>query len=202
MSEEEHPDMLTLASRSGSAIPYQEASAHFYNALQTLKQKSSNAADIIRFVENAPSVTVQVLVTDVEGAFGPFSMEYAFTGPCIVWTPGKSFNTRGADITGYRASGSPMISGKKEMVEYPPEIVLVHELGHAKQYIENAGWFASKGEGGVVEAGSKTTAEIEADNLRRHEHPVCKDYGLKQRQNYTDFEGFNNIPVPSGGRLY
>ncbi|MGA3400411.1 MAG: hypothetical protein ABSC95_14420 [Acetobacteraceae bacterium] len=196
--------MLTLAARSASKIPYSNASAYFYNALSTLKQKSKAAAAIIDFLENkSPTVQISVLVCEVEGAFGPFSMEWAFTGPCIVWTPGKSFTTRGADITGYRAAtGAPIISGKKADVVYPSEIVLIHELGHAKQYIENPGWFASQGGGGAVVAGSKTTAEIEADNLRRHEHPVCKDYGLLQRQNYTDFLGFNDVPVPTSGRLY
>lgn len=194
--------LLTLAMRGGSSIPYGNASAYFYNALETLKQKSATAKEIIRFVEKEPQVMVQVLVTDVEGAFGPFSMEYGFTGPCIVWTPGKSFNTRGADITGYRDSGAPKISGKKETVVYPPEIVLLHEIGHAKQYIENPSWFGKKGVDQAIIEGSKTVVEIEADNLRRHEHPVCQEYGLKQRQNYTDFEGFNNIAVPTVGRLY
>ena len=194
--------MLTLASRSAATIPYGNASAYFYTALESLKSQSVTAAAIIKFIENAAMVQISVLVSDVEGAFGPFSMEWAFTGPCIVWTPGKSFSTRGASITGYRpASGAPIISGRKAIVVYPAEIVLIHELGHAKQYIEDPGIFARQGPGGIV-AGSLTTAQIEADNLRRHEHPVCRDYKLLQRQNYTDFEGFNDVAVPTTGRLY
>jgi hypothetical protein len=195
--------MLTLARRGESKIPYSQASAHYYNALKTLKEKSPTAASIIDFVENkSPAVQISILVTDVEGAFGPFDMELGFTGPCIVWTPGKSFTTRGANITGYRPNGTPMIAGKKVEVVYPSEIVLLHEIGHAKQFIENPGWFSSMGPDRAITSGSKSVAEIEADNLRRHEHPVCREYGLAQRQNYVDFLNFNDVAVPTKGRLY
>ena len=195
--------MLTLASRGASTIPYSNASAYFYNAVAELKRRSQTAKSIIDFVENrSPSVQISILVAEIEGAFGPFSLEWAFTGPCIVWAPGKSFTTRGADITGYRPSGAPIISGKRVDVVYPSEIVLLHEIGHAKQYIENPGWFGSQGIGGAIVAGSKTTIEIQADNLRRHEVPVCKEYGLPQRQNYNDFIQFNPVEMPTTGRLY
>ncbi len=185
-------------------MPYGKGSAYYYNALTQLKTRSPTAATIIDFLENkSPTVQISILVTEVEdGAFGPFSLVWGFTGPCIVWTPSKSFNTRGAEITGYRDSGAPKITGSKVAVIYPSEIVLLHELGHAKQYIENPDWFSSQGAGGIVRPGSKTTNEIEADNLKRHEVPVCKEYGLAQRQNYADGMGFNDVVLPTTGRLY
>jgi hypothetical protein len=186
--------MLVLAARGASKIPYQNASTLFFNALQTLKQKSASAKEIVEFVEKSPAAQIQILVAEVAGAFGPYSPEWAFLGPCIVWDAGGVFKTKGAEITGYRESGAPKYAGKKVNVTYPPEITLLHELGHAKQYIENPGWFGSIGPGGAV-PGSMETKDIEADNLRRHENPVCKDYNLLQRVNYGDFEGFDHIDV-------
>jgi hypothetical protein len=186
--------MLVLASRGGSKVPYTSARTVFFEALQTLRQKSKEAAKIIDFVEKSPTVQIQVLVAEVAGAFGPYSPEWAFLGPCIVWDAGGVFKTKWAQITGYRPTGSPMYTGKKVDVSYPPEITLLHELGHAKQYIENPAWFGSNGPSGQL-AGSKETKEIEADNLKRHENPVCKEYGLLQRVNYGDFEGFDHVDV-------
>lgn len=186
--------MLILASRGGSKIPYPSASTHFNNALDTLRAKSPTAKTIIEFVEKAPVVEIKVLVTDIDGAFGPYNDEWAFLGPCIIWNPGGYFKTKGAEISGYRPTGAPMYQGKKQDTEYPPEITLIHELGHAKQYIETPGWFGSRGPNGDV-AGSKEVKEIEADNLKRHENPVCKEWGLPQRVNYGDFEGFRHVPV-------
>jgi hypothetical protein len=129
---------------------------------------------------------IQVLVTNVDGAFGPRNDEYGFNGPCIVWNPGGYFNTKGANISGEWPSGKPKFD-MKLAVTYPPEITLLHELGHAKQFIEG-GWFGADGP-------IRDVADVEADNLKRHENPVCKEYGLLQRVNYTDFVGFNHVAV-------
>ena len=186
--------VLVLASRGGSKVPYSSASTLFADALGKLRQKSPTAAQVINFVEKSPAAEIQVLVAEVAGAFGPYSPEWAFLGPCIVWDAGGVFKTKGAEITGYRDSGAPKYAGAKRTVTYPPEITLLHELGHALQYIENPGWFGSNGPGGPV-AGSKETKDIEADNLKRHENPVCREYGLLQRINYSDFEGFDHVDV-------
>ena len=176
--------MIVLAKRN-SPIPYTAASSLFKESLDKLRAKSSTARGIVDFVEK-DKTQVQLLVTDVDGAFGPKNNEYGFDGPCIVWNPGGHFKTNGAEITGSFPSGAPKFD-KKLAVTYPPEITLLHELGHAKQFIEG-GWFGPDGP-------LKDVAEVEADNLKRHENPVCKDYGLLQRVKYTDFVGFIHVPV-------
>ena len=185
--------VLVLASRGGTTVPYASASTIFFNSLETLRQKSPTARTIIQSVDKS-TVQIQVLITEAAGAFGPYSPEWAFLGPCLVWDAGGIFKTKGAAITGYRPSGSPMYAGKKVDVAYPPEITLIHEIGHAKQYIETPEWFGSNGPTGPV-AGTKETKDIEADNLKRHENPVYKEYGLLQRVAYGDFEGFDHIDV-------
>ena len=176
--------MIVLAKRD-SSIPYTAASSLLTDSLDKLRSKSPTAKTIVDFVDK-DKTQVQILVTNVDGAFGPKNPEYGFDGPCIVWNPGGDFKTLGANISGYFASGKPKFD-KKMPVTYPPEITLLHELGHAKQFIEG-GWFGADGP-------ARDVADIEADNLKRHENPVCKDYGLLQRLNYTDFIGFNHVPV-------
>jgi hypothetical protein len=173
---------LIILARRDSTIPYAAASTALANALDTLKQRSTTAKQVIDFVQG-DRTEIQILVTNVDGAFGPHNEAYGFTGPCIIWYPGGQFNTRGATIKGYRPNNSPIFD-KKMAVTYPPEITLLHELGHAKQFIEG-GWFD----------GSKDVKDIEADNLRRHENPVCKEYGLLQRVKYDDFIGFEHLEV-------
>ncbi len=58
-----------------------------------------------------------------------------------------------------------------------PWIVLYHELGHVKQYYEA---------GGELGWNAKLTnvAAIEADNLLRHENPICKQVTIAIRENY------------------
>ena len=58
-----------------------------------------------------------------------------------------------------------------------PWIVLFHELGHVKQYYE------AGGEGGWVVRLANTDG-IEADNLLRHENPICKETNIAIRLHY------------------
>ena len=184
--------MIFLASRSASTISYNQASKYLADALATLRAKSATALALITFIENAPAVQIGIVAAQEPGAFGPFNMEWAFTGPCIIWSPTKKFKCKAADISGYRPNGSAVWAKKFDTV-YPPEITLIHELGHAKQYIEDTSIFASKTVDGLVTEGSKSIDDIEADNLKRHENPVCKEMGLYQRVKYSDFDGFVDV---------
>lgn len=60
--------------------------------------------------------------------------------------------------------------------QYPPELVLLHELGHVKQYIDNPSFLNNYSENMHV---------IEMDNLARHESPAAQEMGLPVRIDYN-----------------
>ena len=171
---------IVLAHRGSAGIPYGTASEHLAAAISELSAKSVTAKGIIEFVQRS-AVEINIVVTQQPGAFGPYCEPFGFEGPCILWDPTSPFSTRATDITGYRANGTAMF-GKKTVTSYPASIVLIHELGHAKQYIEDKTLFCTK-----TTPARESTDFVEADNLKRHENPVCKDMGLLQRVKYNDF---------------
>jgi len=68
----------------------------------------------------------------------------------------------------------------------PPWVVLFHELGHVKQYFQ-------PGENNARAAGQLDTlwrqrlldtANIEAENLAKHENPICNEIGIGCRMHY------------------
>lgn len=67
-------------------------------------------------------------------------------------------------------------------------IMLYHELGHVRQWIQRRQWFlANSTRQSRVDGYFKV---IENDNLVVHEWPMCKELGEPSRMSYTDF--FNN----------
>ena len=135
------------------------------------------------------TVVISVVVNEEPSQFGSSDTanKWLNTGqPVHIWNPKAVFTTLAADITGYWPSGNPKFD-KKVKVDLPPEIGLIHELGHAKQWIEDETQF-TRFIGGVRTEGTKTTEQLEAANLKIHENPVCKEMGLKQRIKYNDFD--------------
>ncbi len=186
--------MLILAHRSGSDISYESAWCKFSETLDYLEKKSQTAREIISFVEKS-QVRVGVLAVKARekngptGKFGPFSISYALNGPYIFWDPDHCFQCcaiKSEQITGFYTSGEPKWTGNKVLASFPPMITLIHELGHAKQYIEDPGRFAHKAANGTILAGSVSLSMIENDNLKRHENPVCNELGLLLRIKYDD----------------
>jgi len=184
--------MLKLLDKSTLKGGYKQTEAKklFDAALASLRKSSESASAIIKFVENEPKVSVGVACIEMDGAFGSSCHAIGELTPVIVWNPKKKFQVNGWEITGYRKYNNSPIYGSKEIMTYPPELVLLHELGHAKQYIEAPDWFTKENAGGEPTKGTKTTKQIEADNLERHERPVAKELKLKVRQSYEDYLGF------------
>ena len=60
--------------------------------------------------------------------------------------------------------------------------VLIHELGHACQYLGDLATYKTLFASGGI-------ASIEADNLEKTEWPVCDDYGMMRRSNYMHYKG-------------
>lgn len=159
----------------------------YLKAKLSLVSKSKRAREILNLVENSAHV-IEVVVGSSVG------QESAFRGAVgtekeskLVWDPGVDFpilvdpkqvskQSFGRTITKTVAKLSPL----------PAEIVLIHELGHAAQYISELPNYAT-----LFAAGPTGIAQIEADNLARNEWPICDDYGLKRRSSYLHYKGSN-----------
>jgi Golgi nucleoside diphosphatase len=68
----------------------------------------------------------------------------------------------------------------------PYGVSMMHELGHAKQYIEKPQWFEATYRAAMSHKSGKNQPQldIENDNLVRHEAPILKDMGLPFRLTY------------------
>ena len=79
-------------------------------------------------------------------------------------------------------------------VELPPGVVFLHELGHVRQsYIKSEQylqWIQNLADESVRE-------QLEMDNLRLHEWPMCFDLAIGRRDNYKD-DPHNDKLLPIG----
>jgi len=154
----------------------------------------------------------------VDASAGRARFEHTFSEkkiayPVVLWNPYYKFEyfgdvegavlDRGGSVTVRREQalkpGDPYYHHVKGMITIkipvvlmvdatmPSWLVLFHELGHVKQYYESggeAGWNKKLGD----------VAAIEADNLKRHENPICRDLKLPIRAHYKHMSfGFTNL---------
>lgn len=73
-----------------------------------------------------------------------------------------------------------LVSGGRD-ITIPPLVCLFHELGHAKQWLENKVWYES-----AVQIRDKmgVAYQVEYDNLQKHEDPLLREMGLPIRKRY------------------
>ena len=168
------------------------AEAAYKQARAELIAKSPRAAEVIKAVEAAPHVIEVVISTTVgqESAFrGAMGDE---TASKLVWDPKHAFQilvdptqitkkVLGRDVTTTQAKLSPL----------PANLVLIHELGHAEQFLGKMPNYAK-----LFASGKDGIAVIEADNLKETEWPVCEAYGVAKRSNYLHYNGSSD-PVVS-----
>lgn len=79
---------------------------------------------------------------------------------------------------------------KLEQLKVPPALVFFHELGHAKQWLENEAWYKDNSDGTEFKKfGYNKT--IEDANLRQHEWPICDELPkpFPRRTNYPRWCG-------------
>lgn len=130
--------------------------------------------------------------------------------PTVFWCPDYAFEYYGA-VDGLAMSGDGTLRVKRlgelqpgdyfykyaagnriidvVVVRYtraymPPWIVLYHELGHVKQYYEPHALNPAADIGAAWSARLLNTDQIEADNLRDHENPMCIGASLSPRAHY------------------
>lgn len=68
-------------------------------------------------------------------------------------------------------------------LSFPQSIVLFHELGHAVQWISRNTWYNAQ-----IEKGMKNGyfEDLEKENLKDVEWPMCKEMGVDTRRDYLD----------------
>jgi hypothetical protein len=165
--------------------------ASYLAARASLVGKSARAAAIIALVEASPHVIEVVVGTSVgtESAFrGAMGVEPTSK---LVWDPTVSFPI----LVDPKVESKTIKIGNAErtttktvakLSPLPAELVLIHELGHAAQYLSEFPTYKT-----LFATGTEGIAAIEADNLNRNEGPICDDYNLRRRSNYLHYKGSN-----------
>ena len=160
-------------------------------ALAGLSGKSARAKEIIDKVQQDQHVIDIVVGTSV-------GQDSAFRGAMgdeknskLIWDPTVQFPilVDPKEITTTRKfMGKDLVTKKTgaTLSPLPPEIVLIHELGHAAQYMGELATYKN-----LFASGTTGIAAIEADNLNRNEWPICDDYGLAKRSSYLHYKGSN-----------
>lgn len=69
-------------------------------------------------------------------------------------------------------------------VALPIGVSLMHELGHAKQYVEKPEWFTNQFLAATQKGSKEAQLAIENDNVQRHEKPICVELGKPHRDKY------------------
>lgn len=161
--------------------------ASYLKAKALLIAKSKRAKEIIDKVE-ADTHVIEVVIGPSVGT------ESAFRGAIdgettskLVWDDSVSFPIL---VDSKQVSTVKKILGKDttinkttaKLAPLPAEIVLIHELGHACQYLGDLPTYKTLFKGGGI-------ASIEADNLEKTEWPVCDDYGMMRRSSYMHYKG-------------
>lgn len=183
--------MLTFVKEIYGFTSNSDPRASYLHAKAILIGKSRRAKEIIELVEADPHVIEVVVGPSVgtESAFrGAVGAESASK---LVWDPAVSFPilVDPQSVTTTRTVGSSTRSTTKtvaKLAPLPAELVLIHELGHAAQYLKELPSYKS-----LFAGGKDGIAEIEADNLTRNEWPICDDFGLQKRSNYLHYKGSN-----------
>ncbi len=192
----DQPATTMLIAHDTSSLPggcsHDLATQKVWQLINKIGRDSDTAHAIATEVHNHQAVIKVACFDNRDGCFGASCSEIGILGPVILWDFSKNFRVRGRTITGRRKWNNSLIfSTDFEETDYPPELVLLHEIGHAKQYLEDPGRFSKEVAGGQVQPGTWKSTEIEADNLERHERPVAEELGLRVRQNYDDYLGFS-----------
>ena len=133
----------------------------------------------------------QIDVVLVPGGEGEFLMPHdptsqnaaALNRPTIIWDPTRNFRfyTNVVDH-GDRITG--------ELHQYPSWMVLLHEMGHCKQFIEDnvsGARYEATLRDGLFNDAQPGVARIEADNLARHEALAARAEGWATRSHYQHF---------------
>lgn len=123
--------------------------------------------------------------------------------PIVSMTYGSQFDPEIPGAVLNFADGGYIASEDPQPMKFT--VKLFHELGHAVQWITRRDWFTAKSSRELFRRDGYFR-EIEADNLVRHEWPLCRQLNLPARMHYEDFfqsreEAFARWEVTSAGAI-
>jgi hypothetical protein len=153
-----------------------------YMAARTALAGSKTAQEILKYVDGHATEIQLVVCPGAEGEMLFPGELQGLNTPTVIWDPNKYFlfysNVAKVHNVVYA-----------DLNSYQPAIVLIHELGHAKQWLSNPAQHEAR-----FKRGPEGIAEIEAENLAIHEGPVAQELGLPVRKHYKHFPNSGEIP--------
>jgi hypothetical protein len=164
--------------------------ASYLKARGLLVAKSKRAKEIIEKVEASTHV-IDVVIGSSVGTESAFRGAMEGEGSSkLVWDDSVSFpilvdSKQVTTVTKIMGKDRETTKTVAKLSPLPAEIVLIHELGHACQYLGDLATYKTLFAAGGI-------ATIEADNLEKTEWPVCDDYGMMRRSNYMHYKGSND----------
>jgi hypothetical protein len=150
-----------------------KAKEYYANAVAYL-QGSGTAKTIMATVESHSKDTLVLVAKDCFPMFCHYEMaaQHGFDGSVIVWDPVGLISARADTQCTYQS----------------PAIALLHEMGHAVQWIKKTSWYISQvtaAMGGGQGAQAAKLA-VENDNIDTHETPVARELKEGIRKDYND----------------
>jgi hypothetical protein len=167
---------LSLMTGDTSALGFDQdpKAKDYYSTAMAYLGGSASAKSLIDKVTKHGRDTYVLVAKDCFPMFCHYEMaaQHGFTGSVIVWDPVGLISAR-ADL---------------QCTFQSPAIALLHEIGHAVQWIDKASWYIANVNTamGGGKGGDAAKLEIENDNIDTHETPVARELKEGTRANYND----------------
>jgi hypothetical protein len=169
-----------------------EGSGELYGQARSYLVQSSAAAALIYFLEKDPkTIWVTCCRSGLANNFMPEEKVTQFFGDLggsvVLWNPG-AFMTA-TDKLSSKPVGRLVRNVAEEEAEgeQSPAMGLIHEFGHARQYLLKNVWFMAKFNEAMSDTESDTARnQLEDDNIRTVESVVARQLGEPVRWKYSD----------------
>lgn len=167
---------LKLMTGDTSALGFEQDpnAQKYYDSAMAYLGGSATAARLIGQVTNHGRDTLVLVAKDCFPMFCHYEMAsvHGFAGSIVVWDPVGLISARAAQQCTFQS----------------PAIALLHEIGHAVQWITKTSWYVSHVNTAMGGGKDATAAklEVENDNIESNETPVAQELGEGTRANYND----------------
>ncbi len=183
-----NPAPFTWNCRTDSAKLFQEA-------LKYLRQ-SSAAEALLNFLGGVKDLTVICTDDTVSTFYAAETVEgkgWLPKGSLVTWNPIgrlKAVDIKAHQPEGRRYRGDP---GAQVQGEQSGSMGLIHEFGHARQYLLKNKWFMENYNKAIDTGDDAARYAIEDDNLLTVESVVARQLGETVRWRYDDHMGEKNV---------
>lgn len=164
-------------------------------------RKSTAAGALLNYMVGVDDLTI-ICTTDTQSTF--YAKETAVSlnwkgvnGSLVTWNPQTNLET--LDKIKHRPTGRRFRAKPGTVVRgvQSPAMGLIHELGHARQYLFYHTWFMYHYNNAIDNKNNKSRLIIEEDNLLTVESVVARQLGENVRWKYDDIgkSGLTSSPV-------